>query len=123
MAKKILVIEDEEAYQKILSKKLTSEGFEVVCAQNGEDGFACAIKDHPDLIVLDIQMPVMNGLEMLRKLRQDTWGKNVKVIIISAFEEDNEVAHAVELNTFEYMVKSQIQLDDFIKKIKEETNS
>lgn len=121
MKKKILIIEDEDAYQKILSIKLASEGFDVMHAQNGEDGFDQAIKNHPDLIILDIQMPVMNGLEMLRKLRQDTWGKTVKVIIMSAFEEDNEVAHAVELNTFEYMVKSKIQLDEFIKKIKEET--
>lgn len=75
--KKILIVEDEESLLKTLGEKFTLEGFEVVKAQNGVEGLRVALQEHPDLILLDIVMPVMGGMEMLGKLRQDDWGKNV----------------------------------------------
>ena len=80
--KSILIVEDELSLQKVLTEKLSHEGYLIIQASNGQEGLDSALREKPDLILLDILMPVMDGSAMLEKLRADEWGKKAKVIII-----------------------------------------
>src|ERR1035437_10270979 len=80
----ILVVEDEPALLKIYANQMSEEGFLVLRANNGQEGFDIAIKEKPDLILTDILMPVMDGMTMMQKLRKvDSWGKNVPIILLT----------------------------------------
>jgi len=120
--KSILIIEDEGAYQKIISEKLRAENFNVILAKNGIEGFDLAIKNHPDFIIADIQMPVMNGLEMLKKLRTDIWGKDAKIIIVSAFDDPEKISTAISLGISEYFLKTDINISKLVERIKEQVS-
>jgi DNA-binding response OmpR family regulator len=117
--KRILLVEDEPAIARAMADKLTTEGFTVLRASDGEDGLAQAIKDHPDLILLDIVMPKMDGMTMLNHLRKDDWGKNAKIIFLTNLSEMEAVQKATELGVFDYIVKSDWKLSDVVKKVRE----
>lgn len=115
----VLVIEDEEPLQMVLKDVLTTEGYEVSLAKNGLEGLEMALYQHPDIILLDILMPKMDGLEMLKNLRADEWGKKVPVIVLTNLSDNQDIAKAVEEDVFEYFVKSDIKIDEVIERIKE----
>lgn len=117
--KTILIVEDEEPMQIALEDILKFEGFNVLKAINGEEGLSTALREHPDLILLDILMPQMNGLAMLKKLRADVWGKNAKVIILTNYDEKEYVATALENEAYDYFIKTDIKLTEVVQKIKE----
>ena len=83
MATKIALIEDDQAISQMYRLKFEAEGYEVETAENGELGLALIKKMQPDIVLLDLMMPVMSGEEMLVKLRAEPWGKKVRVIILT----------------------------------------
>lgn len=117
--KTILVVEDDRALLNALEVKLTAEGFTVVSARDGKEGLDVALKVHPDLILLDLVMPVMDGISMLKFLRKDKWGVNVPVIILTNLNEPAKMSAALTLNTYQYLVKADTPLKDIVKQIKE----
>lgn len=118
--KKILVIEDEPSYQKLLHNQLTEDGYEIIEAKEGKEGLSLAKLEHPDLILLDIKMPGMNGLIMLDELRKDSYGNSAKVIILTNLEPDDKILRTVLVDKPSYyLMKSDIQLTDLLKKIKD----
>jgi len=118
MAQKILVIEDEIAFQKLIHDQLAKDGYEVLQAEDGQKGLDAAKSDHPDLILLDLKLPVMDGLEVLSKLREDSWGKSAKVIVLTNLEPDKEILAKVLANKPAlYLVKSNIKLFELKEKI------
>ena len=117
--KKILIVEDEDSLKMSLKRKFTSEGFEIVEASDGEEGLKAAEKEKPDLILLDIVMPVMDGMTMLKKLRQTDWGKEMPVVLLTNLADTDEVNQAMELNVFDYLVKSNWDIEDVIVKVKD----
>lgn len=119
LSKKILVIEDEAPLLQVLIDKITSEGFSVLGAKNGEEGLELALKEHPDLILLDIIMPVMDGMSMLYELRKDPWGNSVPVILLTNLSDAERVAEALRLKVYDFLVKSDWKLEDLVKKVKE----
>lgn len=119
MSKTILIVEDEASLRNALRDKFLTEGFEVIESKNGEEGLKSALQNHPDLILLDIIMPVMGGLEMLGELRKDEWGKSAHVILLTNLSDNEDIAKAMENNTFEYFVKSDIKIEEVVKKVKE----
>lgn len=119
LSKKILVIEDEALLSQVLIDTLTSEGFSVLGAKNGEEGLMLALKEHPDLILLDIIMPVMDGMTMLYELRKDSWANSVPVILLTNLSDAERVAEALKLKVYDFLVKSDWRLEDLVKKIKE----
>lgn len=119
MAKKILIVEDEESLLKVLADKFKIEGFEVLSAQNGFEGLAMAFKEKPDLILLDIIMPKMDGLSMLKELRKDESGKNIKVIMLTNLSGEENMADAITNGSFEYLIKSDWKIEDLVKRVKE----
>ena len=117
--KNILLVEDEKILRKALKDKLQANKFNVVEAENGKVGLAMSLKEHPDLILLDIIMPVMDGITMLKELRKDKWGKNAKVILLTNLTSAEKKAESIEQNVTDYLIKSNWTINDLIKKIKE----
>ena len=117
-SKKILIVEDEQDLRQTLVDKLTREGFDVLEAKNGEEGLKAALKEHPDLILLDIIMPVMDGMTMMKKIREDEWGRGVPVIMLTNLSDIERVSEAVESGIYEYLVKSDWKIEDVVKKVK-----
>ncbi len=121
MLKKILVVEDEPDMRQALVESLQHEGFEVIQAANGAEGLARATLHHPDLIILDILMPKMDGMEMMKKLRkQNTWGREVKIILLTNLSADDKIMRGiVEDEPSYYLVKSDWKIPDVIEKVRE----
>lgn len=119
MAKHILIVEDEQSLRKALSEKFEKEGYKVTQAQDGEAGLSAAINDHPDLILLDILMPRLDGLGMLQRLRQEPWGKEVQVIILTNLNDVEKVQEAVVNQAFDFLVKADWTLEQIMTKVRE----
>jgi len=117
--KKILVVEDDKVLLNLIRDALTAEGFEVLGASNGQEGLNLALKSHPDLILADIIMPIMNGIEMTAKLREDKWGKNVDIIVLTNLNNEKSVADFLEKGAYDYLVKSDWSIEAIVKKVKE----
>jgi DNA-binding response OmpR family regulator len=81
--KKIAIIEDDQAISQMYRMKFENDGYEVETAENGKIGLELVKKMKPDIILLDIMMPEMTGDEMLKKLRDEPWGKNIKVLVLT----------------------------------------
>ncbi|MFA5051944.1 MAG: response regulator [Patescibacteria group bacterium] len=116
--KTILIIEDDTVLLWALAKTLTKEGFVVHKATDGEAGLELAIREHPDLVLLDIIMPKMDGITVLKKLRADLWGKKVPVIVLtnlSVADTAAEIGNKYE----DYLIKAEWKLTDVVKKVKE----
>ncbi len=117
--KKILVVEDETPLRNAISDILTFEGFAVFQAKNGQEGLDAALKEEPDLILLDLMMPVMDGLTMLEKLREhDGYGKRAGVILLTNINDPDKVAQATSAGSYDFLVKSDWNIEDVVKKIK-----
>ncbi|MBU2541984.1 response regulator [Patescibacteria group bacterium] len=117
--KKILIVEDEPSLLKALEIKFIDEGFEVIKAVDGKQGLEMSLLEHPDIILLDIVMPIMDGMTMLKKLREDKWGKDAKVIILTNLSDAEKVAKAAEHNVFDFLVKTDWHISDVVEKVKE----
>lgn len=115
----ILVVEDEPSLANALREKFVREGFTVTVAFNGEEGLATALRDKPDMILLDIVMPVMDGLTMLTELRKDPWGKDARVIMLTNLSDALRVSDAVDHGVYDYLVKSDWKLEDLVAKVRE----
>ena len=121
--KKILIVEDEILLSGVLAKKLKSEGFEVESVKNGLEGLEKLNKDEFDLILLDVVMPEMDGITMLKKVRNSTNNPEIPVIMISNLEDPATIIQAIGLNSFDYLVKSDWSLSDIVLKVKERTGA
>ncbi|MFA5888972.1 MAG: response regulator [Candidatus Paceibacterota bacterium] len=123
--KKVLVIEeieDDASLRKVIHDKLALEGFSVLEANDGESGLVIALREHPDLILLDIIMPKMDGLTMMKKLREtNEWGKNVPIILLTNLSADNDkIMKAITDNEpAYYLVKSNWTINDLVTRIRE----
>lgn len=119
--KKILVIEDEVPMRDALVDTLKQHTFTVISSDNGKDGLDIAFKEHPDLMLLDIFMPKMDGLTMLQKLREDGWGQNVPVIVLTNLNPDSDatIRAILEHKPAFYLIKSNVTLEQIVLKINE----
>ncbi|MEK7588367.1 MAG: response regulator [Patescibacteria group bacterium] len=118
----ILIVEDEVSLRNALCDKFKREGFNVFEAKDGEVGLVVARKEKPDIILLDIVMPKMDGMSMLKKLRADgPWSKSVPVMLLTNLgADDKEMAKdIVEDELTSYLVKSNWAINDVVKKVKE----
>lgn len=115
----ILIIEDEKDLADAISTALTYEGYTVHTAEDGQRGLAVALHEKPDLILLDMVMPKMGGLEVLKSLRSDAWGKGVKIIVMTALDDLNTMAEVVDAGGDEYIVKSSVNLSSIVQKVKD----
>ncbi|MCX6717707.1 MAG: response regulator [Candidatus Taylorbacteria bacterium] len=121
----ILITEDEVKLRSILRNKLEASGFTVFEAKNGEEGLEITERENPDLILVDIVMPKMDGIEMLKKLRENEKNNKIKFIILTNVDSTEKIAEAMRIAqtandlSFEYFIKTDVKLEDIVKKISE----
>jgi DNA-binding response OmpR family regulator len=116
--KKILIIEDDQFLMDIYATRLRQEGFEVEEAINGEIALAKLKESPPDLILLDIILPMREGFEILKEIKKDERLKNLPVIIISNLSQREEIKKALSLGAVKYLVKSEYTPSQIVKEIK-----
>jgi DNA-binding response OmpR family regulator len=103
VGRSVLVVEDDKAMSVALCDGLASEGFRVVCAANGEDGFSLAGERKPDVVILDVMLPRLNGLDVCRKLRAD--GNDVPIIMLTARGQEADRVLGLKLGADDYITK------------------
>lgn len=101
----ILVVEDELDIQELIRYNLDREGYTVYTAPDGESGLRLALQQKPDLIILDIMLPGINGLDVCKKLRRDPQTENTPIIMVTAKGEDSDVVTGLELGANDYVTK------------------
>jgi DNA-binding response OmpR family regulator len=119
LRKKILIAEDDSMLRGIVTEKLTKEGFEVIEAKDGEEGLHQAIATNPDLILLDVLMPKMDGVTMLKKLRAEKKFLATPVILLTNLTYGPQIDEALKHGVQDLMVKTNWKLDDVVAKIKQ----
>lgn len=117
-AKKVLIVEDDESLRKALQHKLTQAKITVVVAVDGSQGLAVAKSERPDLILLDIIMPVMDGLTMLVHLKSDESLAKIPVIFLTNLNDQDKLAEVMSQGVYDYLIKSDLDLDDILDKVK-----
>jgi DNA-binding response OmpR family regulator len=117
--KKILLVEDDDALASVYQTRLLAEGFDVKRVPNGEDALAAALEYKPDLILLDVMMPKVNGFDVLDILRNTPSIASMKVIMLTALSQDTDKERAESLGVDDYLVKSQVVIADVVAKIKQ----
>ena len=117
MKGKLLVVEDDEFISAIYAKKLSMEGYGTRVAENGEKALSMMREERPDLVLLDIIMPVMDGFEVLRQMRADEKLRDIRVVVVSNLSDDKEMTQARELGAIDYIVKANISISDLAVKI------
>ena len=117
--KSVLLVDEDDAFRMPLSDRLKKEKITVLEAQDGEEGLRVAIEKKPSLILLDISMPRMDGLTMLKKLREDEWGASAQVVLLTNLSDNARIAASLEKNVFDYFVKTDWTIDELAKKVKE----
>lgn len=118
MRKSILVVEDESDMREAIETALKNADFHVITAENGQDGLEKALEYEPDLILLDLLMPVMGGQEVLKRLRETPFGQTVKIIILTAMDDISNVGTAYEGGISGYITKSETSLHDLVSQVK-----
>ena len=116
--KNILVVEDDSSLSSALSKKLVVEGYNVEVAKNGLEGLEQLKVDHFDLILLDVMMPEMDGITMLKKVRSSGKNKDIPVILISNVDDPDIIIKTLSLGSFDYLVKSDWTIKDIVAKVR-----
>lgn len=116
--KRIVVIDDEPAIREALVEMLSVAGFDVTGAENGKKGLDVISRQRPDLILLDIMMPEMNGWQVLEALKKDEWAKSVPVIILTNLDGVENVSKAMEQEAYQYVVKGDTELKDILAMVK-----
>lgn len=114
--KKILIVEDDKDFLSILQIKFDSEGFSVVTAENGEEGVSVAEKEKPDLVLSDVLMPRMDGLEMAKKIKESA--PNVLIIFLTNLKDIDYTKNVEKSGEFDYLVKSDLGINDIVDKVK-----
>lgn len=120
-AKKILIIEDEKPVLGALVEKFNLEGFEVFEAENGEDGVKSAEANKPDIILLDLIMPVMTGLQALKAIREGSdYGKHVPIVILTNLDPNDKISDEISHHqpSF-YIIKADMKIEEVVHKVKE----
>lgn len=124
MTKSILIIEDDSDLRGILRDSLADEGYQVYEAKNGEQGLTLALSKRPDLVLLDIILPGMDGLAVLSGIRKDkTWGQNAKVLMLTNLSDSQSVTDCLELGAHSFLVKADWTIEGILAAVQNDLNA
>jgi CheY-like chemotaxis protein len=118
----VLLAEDDRILRKAGETSLTRKGYSVIPALDGEDALAKAFAHQPDLILLDVMMPKMQGFDVLARLKSDATTRDIPVIMLSNLEQEAEVRRSIEGGARSYLVKSNVPLDELAERVAEVLN-
>ena len=115
--KKILVVDDEEAIYAYLQRKFSKLGYLVCIAENGEEALSQAFSERPDIILLDVKLPKLNGIEVCKRLKSNDMTKQIPIIMLSAKAQSDEIAMGLKAGADRYLCKP-ISFPDILREIK-----
>ena len=115
---RILIIEDDKFLRELIIQKLGNEGYEVVEAAEGEEGLRKMKEEKPDLVLLDLILPVIDGFEVLRRAKSEQDTASVPIIILSNLGQRDDVEKGIELGAVDYMIKAHFTPGEIVEKIK-----
>ena len=115
----VLIVEDDQFLRELVSKKLALENFKVYAAENGEEGYQKIISEKPSIVLLDIILPVLNGFELLEKIRnhKDAIISKTPIIMLSNLGQESDIKKGEELGANDYLVKASLTTDEIVKKL------
>ena len=116
---KILLVDDDKLMVKMYQGKFEDDGYTIEVATNGEEGLAKTEEFNPDLILLDVMMPKVNGFEMLKKLKAKQQTKKIPVILLTNVGGDEDAKRGLSMGAVAYLVKAHYDVKDIVKKVKE----
>ena len=114
MAHSVLVIDDDELLLGSVVDALQAAGYNVLQAKNGKDGLDLALKEHPDLVLTDNLMPIVNGVDMVAGLRKDKWGKQVPAIIMTNMYTADMLNESLQAGVTDYVMKADLNLEKIV---------
>jgi two-component system, OmpR family, alkaline phosphatase synthesis response regulator PhoP len=114
----VLVVEDDKFLSGVHENKLSKEGFEVALAKNGEEAMAMARAKKPDIILLDLIMPVKDGFETLKELKADSALKDIKVLILSNLSQEEDKQKVMDMGAVDYIVKANVAFKEIVEAVK-----
>ena len=114
----ILLVEDDETLQRMYKRAFDHAGLNLVQAVNGKECLEQVAKSPPNLIILDIMMPEMDGIQVLKKLKSDESTGSIPVLILTNIDNDTATNECLNLGAVDYIVKSQVDIDSLVNKVK-----
>lgn len=117
MALKILVVEDDKFLRELITQKLAREGYDVKEAVDGEDGVVKVKEEKPDIILLDLILPGIDGFEVLAKIKEDSEVENIPVVILSNLGQRDDVERGLKLGAVDFLIKAHFTPGEIIEKI------
>jgi len=118
MAKKILIIEDDKFLRELIAQKLIKEGYNIVEAVDGEKGIKSVKDEKPDLVLLDLILPGIDGFEVLSKIKEDPVLSQVPVIILSNLGQKDDIERGLKIGAADYLIKAHFTPGEIIEKVK-----
>lgn len=114
---KILIIEDDKFLRELITRKLQSENFEIVSAMDGESGLELVVKEKPDIVLLDLILPGIDGFGVLAKIKKDEATSDIPVIILSNLGQKDDIEKGMGLGAVDYLVKAHFTPNEIVEKI------
>lgn len=114
----VLLVEDDTFLANIYKTKFDMEGFKVSVSENGEEGLTDAKKKKPDIILLDILLPKMDGFTVLEKLKEDSSAKDIPVILLTNLGQKDDVSKGLEMGAKDYLIKAHFKPSEVVDKVK-----
>ena len=116
--KSVLIMDDDEFIRDMYTVALTEAGVNVLTAKNGQEGISLALKHRPSVILLDIEMPMMDGHATAKKIREDDWGKNAHIIFLTNHSDPKNVVTAVAQKPEDYIVKANTSVKEVVNQVR-----
>lgn len=118
MFKKILLVEDDRFLRELMNKKLLSMGYDVVVAADGESGLTMIKESRPDVVLLDLILPGINGFEVLERAKKDPETANIPVVILSNLGQSEDIEKGLKLGAKDFLVKAHFTPQEIVNKLK-----
>ena len=116
--KTVLLVEDDQSIRELYAVAFIKAGLNIMMAENGKQGVDFALKRHPDLILLDIDMPILNGHQAAEKIRQDDWGKTARILFLTNHSDAQNVAHAIMQKPEDYIIKANVPVKEIVNQVR-----
>lgn len=114
----VLIVEDDTDIRELYALAFKTVGLTVLEAKNGTEGVEIALKEHPDAILMDIMMPEMGGHAAVNEIRKDPWGKTAKVVYLTNMTDAENVVHAVERGSEDYIIKANVTPREVVNQVR-----